>query len=144
MPAIDIVVEGVVPTANDDSNLRDDYLSFAFDQRAFGPRRTLVAFADGSGRFRGLAHTQRTAEPLLALAACTQAMGRGADAAVAFSDEPVVDGPASPELVERFRMAQHICAKFGVHLADWILCDDLQFRSLRLSADPDAPWWDVP
>lgn len=108
------------------------------------PRRTLVAFADRSGAFRGLAHTERTAEPLLALAACTGAMGRGADAAVAFSDEPVADGPASPELVERFRKARFICAKSGVHLVDWIVCDDLQFLSLRLSIDPETPWWDVP
>ena len=38
-----IVVEGVLPTTKDHTNLRLDAMSFALDQRAFGPRRILVA-----------------------------------------------------------------------------------------------------
>src|SRR2546422_8299015 len=77
-----IVVEGVLPTELDDTNLREDGVSLALDQRAFGPRRLLVAFADRDGRFRGLAHVERTDPPEKALAPCIQHIGLGSAAAV--------------------------------------------------------------
>jgi hypothetical protein len=66
-----IVVNGYVATDRDHPNLREltGAVSFALDQRAFGRRRLLVAFADRAGRFRALAHTRRTDPPEAALPA---------------------------------------------------------------------------
>lgn len=138
-----IVVEALVPTDSDDTDLRREAWSFALDQRAFGPRRLLVAFSDRFGRFRGLAHTPRTDPPELALASCLQRLGHGADAAVAFCDEPLRWGPPPGDLVERFARARAVCVDFGVYLVDWFSCDDLLIRSSRLALDPGAEWWDV-
>lgn len=137
------VVDGYVPTLLDDTNLRDDVWSFALDQRAFGPRRLVVAFADRSGRFHGLAHTRRTDPPELALVPCIEHVGRGSAAAVAFCDEPVLEGPPPPDLAERLAFARSIAAPHGIHLVDWIACDDQLFRSSRLALEPDGDWWDV-
>jgi hypothetical protein len=139
-----IVVEGYVATDADDTDLREEAWSFALDQRAFGPRRLLVAFADASGRFRSLAHARRTAPPEAALAPCIEHSGRGATAAVAFCDETVVDGPPPADLALRFALARSIAASYGVHLVDWFACDDHMFRSSRLALDPTGEWWDVP
>lgn len=139
-----IVVDGYVATDKDDSNLQEQALSFAFDQRAFGPRRLLVAFADRSGRFRGLAHAPRTDPPEAALPACIEHVGRGAVAAVAFCDETVVEGPPPPDLATRFASACSLAADYGVHLVDWFACDDQVIRSARLALHPEAEWWDVP
>ena len=139
-----IVVDGVLPTELDDTNLREDGVSLALDQRAFGPRRLLVAFADRDGRFRGLAHTERTDPPEKALGPCIQHIGLGSAAAVAFCDEPVSEGPPPPELGERFASACAIAAGYGIHLVDWVACDDQFFRSSRLALYPDDEWWDVP
>ena len=68
-------------------------MAFCLDQRAFGPRRLVVAFANRNGRFRGLAHTRRPEPPEAALAGCIDYMGRGAKVAIAFCDEPVTWGP---------------------------------------------------
>lgn len=138
-----IVVDGYVATDRDDTNLREEAWSFALDQRAFGPRRLLVAFADPLGRFRSLAHARRTDPPEAALGPCIEHVGRGAAAAVAFCDEPVVEGPPPPELAERFDLARSITASYGIHLVDWFACDDQLFRSSRLALDPDGDWWDV-
>lgn len=143
-----IVVEGVVSVGKTDlDNLREQVWSFAMDQRAFGPRKLWVAFADADGRFRGLAHTNRTPTPLLSFAACLDYLGRGAAAAVVLCDEPVVTGPPPRDWLERFAQAQDVADDYGVHLVDWIACDDQQFRAARLmtmtpSEQPD--WWDVP
>jgi hypothetical protein len=103
-----------------------------------------VAFADPVGRFRGLAYTRRTDPPELAFEACLVYMGAGAAAAVAFCDEPVTDGPAPREFTERFERARTLSAGYGVHLVDWIACDDQSFRATRLDAmRPDDEWWDV-
>jgi hypothetical protein len=139
-----IVVDGYVATPADDTDLRADAWSFALDQRVFGPRRLVVAFADRSGRFLSLAHARRTDPPEAALDACIQHLGSGAAAAVAFSDEPVVEGPPPPELALTFAVARSVAASYGVHLVDWIACDDTCFRSARLAFDPDGEWWDVP
>ena len=104
----------------------------------------LVAFADRSGRFRALAHTERSDPPELALACCVHGLGLEAEAAVAFCDEEVRWGPPPPDLEQRFTMAQAVCADFGVHLVDWFSCDDLLIRSSRLALEPGAEWWDVP
>src|SRR5437899_458509 len=61
------VVDGCVPTSRDNTNTREEALSFALDQRAFGPRRLVVAFSDRNGRFRGLAYAPRTDPPEHAL-----------------------------------------------------------------------------
>jgi hypothetical protein len=139
-----IVVDGYVPTTANDMNLRDEAWSLALDQRAFGPRKLLVAFADADGWFRGLAYTDRTDPPDLGLEACVDFLGRGARAAVAFCDEEVVAGPIDRhELGRRFDVASEVCAGAGVHLVDWIACDDDQFRSFRFALD-DGEWWNVP
>ncbi len=39
-----IIVGGFLATDADDTNMKTDVWSFALDQRAFGPRRLLVAF----------------------------------------------------------------------------------------------------
>lgn len=139
-----VLVEGYVPTRRDRTNLRDEAWSFALDQRVFGPRKLLVAFADRSGRFRGLAYTDRTDPPEDALSGCIEHLGRGAAAAVAFCDESVSDGPPPDDLTERFERACVTAAEYGVHLVDWIACDDQLFRSSRLALYPGREWWSIP
>ena len=139
-----ITVGGCIPTAADSTNLREEVWSFALDQRAFGPRQLVVAFADSTGRFLGLSYAPRTAPAELGLAPCIQYLDLGPCVAVAFCDEPVVEGPPPPELSLRFTLARSIAAGHGVHLVDWIACDDQLFRSTRLALQPDRDWWDVP
>jgi hypothetical protein len=132
------VVDAYLPTELDDTNLRDDLWSFALDQRAFGVRKLWVAFADDDGTFRGLAYTDRR-EPLeLRFDACLAYLGAGATVAVAFCDEPVQDGPSTPELDQRLLAMRGIAAEYGIWLADWICCDDDRFRSISGSALPEA------
>ena len=137
-------VDGFVATPLDDTDLREEVWAFALDQRAFGPRRLVVALSDATGRFVGLAHCRRTDPPELGLGPCIRHVGRGAEAAVAFCDEPVSDGPPPPDLAGRFELARAIAAGFGVHLVDWIACDDVLFRSSKLALEPGAEWWEVP
>lgn len=144
MEPLEITVSGFIAAAGADIDLRADVWALALDQRAFGPRRLVVAFADVSGRTRSLAHAPRPDPPELALAPCIAHLGRGAAAAIAFCDEPVVEGPIPIHITSRFRAARAIAAAAGVHLVDWIACDDLLFRSVRLALEPDAEWWDVP
>ena len=139
-----IVVEAFIPPPRERIDLRHEVWSIALDQRAFGPRQLLVALATRRGGLRALAHTSRTDPPEDALARCLQHLHRGAKAAVALCDEPVADGPPPPGLAERFAVARSIAASFGVHLVDWIACDDQLFRSTRLAVDPHCEWWDVP
>ena len=144
-----VVVEGVVATDRDDTDLSrlHEAVGFALDQRCFGPRRLLVAFAERDGRLRGIAHTGRTDPIDVALRGCLEHMGRGALAAVAFNDEPVVMGPPPDDLADRFWVWRSMCAARGVHLVDWIACDDHTFRLTRFALEPaieDGEWWDVP
>lgn len=142
-----VIVDGVVPVHDSNlDNLREQVWAFAMDQRAFGPRKLWVAFADTDGRFRGLAFTDRTDTPLVSFAACLDYLGKGAAAAVALCDEPVPTGPPSDDFLERFAQAQELAHEYRVHLVDWIACDDQQFRATRLmtltpAEQPD--WWDV-
>jgi hypothetical protein len=138
-----IVVEGFLVPPADHTDLRDEVWSFALDQRAFGPRRLVVAFADPSGRLVSLAHAPRTDPPEAALEACIRHLG-GEAAAVAFCDDQVGEGPPPPDLETRFAAARSVAADYAVHLVDWIACDDSSFLSSRLSLDPYAEWWDVP
>lgn len=144
MEPVEITVSGFVAVAGAGMDLRKDVWALALDQRAFGPRRLVVAFADASGRTRSLAHAPRPDPPELALGPCIAHLGRGAAAAVAFCDEPVAEGPMSIHNAVRFHWARAIAADAGVHLVDWIACDDWLFRSARLALEPDAEWWDVP
>jgi len=139
-----IIVDGYRATSKDRTNLRKDTWSLALDQRAFGPRRLVVALSDRRGRFIGLSHTPRTDPPEIALGPCIDHIGGGAVAAVAFCDERIKEGPPPPELVIRFGHARSIAEAHGVHLVDWITCDDQLFRSTRLALDPNGTWWDVP
>lgn len=139
-----VVVDGYVAAENDTIDLRQEAWAWALDQRAFGPRRLLVAFSDRTGRFRGLAHTRRLDPPELALAPCIKHIGAGAEAAVAFCDELVANGPAPEDLSARFTLARSIAASYGIHLVDWFACDDQLFRSSHLALDPGGGWWDVP
>lgn len=140
-----IVVEGLAATERDDTDLSSfqQAMEIALDQRCFGPRRLLVAFADADGRLRSIAHTKRT-EPIdLALRACLEHLGRGAAAAVVFNDEPVAWGAPPPEQAHRFSRARLVCGIYGVRLVDWICCDDQLFRSTKLAFEPDGEWWDL-
>jgi hypothetical protein len=143
-----IVVEGVVPAVESElDDVPNQIWAYAMDQRAFGPRKLLVVFTNAVGRLRVLAFANRTNRPLLALEACLDYLGPGAAAAVALCDEPVAPGPMSGELLERFAEARIRAEAYGVHLVDWIACDDDAFRAVRLltltpSEQPD--WWDVP
>ena len=144
MEPLEITVSGFVAAAGAEMDLREDVWALALDQRAFGPRRLVVAFADASGRTRSLAHAPRPDLPELALGPCIAHLGRGAAAAVAFCDEPVTEGPMPIHNAIRFHWARAIAADAGVHLVDWIACDDWLFRSARLALEPDVEWWDVP
>lgn len=143
-----ILVNRVMPTRHDTTNLRDCAVTFALDQRAFGPRRVLVAVADRRGRFRGLAHIERPDPPELALVPCLESLGRtirrGAVAAVVYCDEPVTEGPPPPGLADRFAACRSVAAFYGAYLVDWFSCDDQLFRSNRLALEPDGDWWDLP
>ncbi len=139
-----LIVVDAYATAGDDVDLRTEAWSFALDQRAFGPRRVLVAFADRLGRFVSLAHARRPDPPEAALGPCIEHCGIGADAAVAFCDEPVSAGPPPADLADRFSLARSIAESYGVHLVDWFACDDVLIRSSRLALDPAGQWWDVP
>jgi hypothetical protein len=139
-----VVVEGLIPADGYEGNLRDEVWSYALDQRAFGPRRLLVAFADRDGRFLGLTYTKRTKPAEIALGPCIQHLGQPAAAAIAFCDEPVKEGPPPENLESRFALAQSVASSHGVHLVDWIACDDDLFRSSRIALQPGTEWWDVP
>ena len=148
MPSSRIVVEGVVPVADSELNdVPNQIWAYAMDQRAFGPRRLWVVFTNPAGQLRALAHANRTDQPLLAFQACLNHLGTGAAAAVVLCDEPIAPGPPSTDRLERFAEARVLAAAYGVHLVDWIACDDESFGAIRLrtlkpSEQPD--WWDLP
>jgi hypothetical protein len=119
-----------------------DAWSIALDQRAFGPRQVLVVTASADGRILGLAHCERTDPPEIALRCCLATLDDGAAAAVAYSDEPVMPDP-SPDLPARFATARAAAREHGVHLVDWLLCDDTEVRSMRLSIEEVEEWWDI-
>jgi hypothetical protein len=129
--------------ADVDLDICDEVWPMALDQRAFGPRRLVVAFADAHARLIALAHAPRTDSPELALGPCIQHAGLGSAAAVAFCDEPVQWGPPSEDVSSRFDLARSIAADFGVRLLDWIACDDDVYRSFRIALFPDEEWWDL-
>jgi hypothetical protein len=128
----------------------DRAIEFALDQRCFGPRRLLVATCDASGGMLGLAHCERSDPPEFALMCCLATLDDAARAAVAYSDESVDEGPPGLDLAQRFLGARAVASERGVHLVDWIMCDDLMIRSIKLGLDRDGEgddeteWWDVP
>jgi hypothetical protein len=96
-----------------------------------------------------LAHCERTDPPELAFMCCLDTLDDGARAAVAYSDEMMREGPPAGELLERFFAARAAALERGVHLVDWIVCDDLMIRSIKLGRasygqDDETDWWDVP
>ena len=141
-----VVVDGLVHDGGDEDllDLRTEAWAIALDQRAFGPRRLLVAFGDADGTLRRLAHTERLDPPEDGLDACIRSLGLGSEVAVAFCDEEVVNGPPPDDLEDRFARAREIADHWGVHLVDWIACDDQLFRSSRFALDADTEWWDAP
>lgn len=142
-----VVVEGLVRRGRrkkDRLNLRTDSWSIALDQRAFGPRRLMVAFADAKGDVRSVAHTARLDPPEDALDPCIRSLGLGSALAVAFCDEMIEFGPPPDDLAERFAHARAIAASWNIHLLDWVACDDDLFRSSRLAVCPGETWWNVP
>lgn len=148
MPNELIVVEGVVPVAESElDNVRAKVWSYALDQRAFGPRKLLVAFTDAVGQLLVLGYANRVGDGLVSLEACLDYLGGGATAAVAFCDEPVSSGAPSPAQLGRFDQARTLARSYGVHLVDWFACDDESFLPLRLRTlvmDDQPDWWDVP
>lgn len=149
-----IGVEGVVPNPEFDHDpLPEQILGIAMDQRAFGPRQLMVAFAAYDRRFLALTYARRTDPVDTALEACLlhfEALGQGGEAraaAVVLCDEPVESGPLPPSFMATFERARAMAAMHRVHLVDWIACDDDLFRCARLrSVAPadDRDWWDVP
>lgn len=126
-----IVVDALVPNPEAEQvRLPDQILGFALDQRVFGPRQLMVAFAAYDGRFLALTYTPRTNPVETALVGCLRhfdALGRGGEvyaAAVVLCDEPVADGPIPPDFMAKFLRAQDLAGRHGVHLVDWISCDD--------------------
>jgi len=122
----------------------DDAWSFCLDQRQFGPARMLVVHADATGHHLGLSHCRRTDPPWYAMACCLEHFGPGPTAALVYHDEPVKWGPPPPEQLRAFELACQVAANYGVHLVDWFACDDAMYRSMRVAADPDGEWWNVP
>jgi hypothetical protein len=116
-------------------------MAFALDQRAFGPRKLLVAFGERDGRFRGLAYTARIAPIDAAFEACLDYLGAGAATAVAFLDEAVSQGEPTKSQMKRFHRLEAMAARYGITLVDWISCDDELIRLARGGrCDPDD-WW---
>lgn len=140
------IVEGCRYTGDDLDMSTDDAWGIALDQRHFGPRQLVVVTARAGGVPLGIAHCERTEPPELGLTCCLAALDDGADAVVAYSDEPCsLEEP--PGLAERFATARAVAAGFGVHLVDWIMCDDIYLRSIKGTLLPDdwaGDWWDVP
>lgn len=143
-----VVVERVIPSQEGcaDLDLRGRLLwELALDQRAFGPRRVLVAGADADGHLLELVHTTRTDQPELAFGFCIRTLGAEVEAAVAYCDEPVdltASGSELDRVVERLADARSFAwDHFGVHLVDWIACDDQCVRSSQILADPDGDPW---
>jgi hypothetical protein len=93
-----------------------------------------------------LSHTRRTSPP--ELACCLEhATGQTPDkavAAVAYCDERVDDSPPPLDIGARFESARAVSSAHGIHLVDWFMCDDQQFRSMRFSIGDVDEWWDVP
>jgi hypothetical protein len=139
-----VIVEAYRATDDCDLDLRLHHWELALDQRAFGPRRLLVAFADRTGRVLMLAHTRRLRQPEDGLMPCIELVAGQAEVAAAYCDEPVTEGPIPPPLIARWERARGIAATCGIHLVDWFSCDDQTFRSTRTAIEPDTPWWDVP
>jgi hypothetical protein len=137
------IVEGYHYTGDDLDLSGPDFWSFALDQRAFGPRQLLVVTARCDGAVLGLAHCELTEPPELALKCCLDTLDDGAAVAVAYSDEPV---SADPPIGLRYRLvAARVAAReLGVHLVDWVMCDDMQMRSLHITLEGRNHWWDAP
>ena len=136
-----IVVESLVATERSALNMREHAWEFALDQRAFGPRRLLVAVGDPDGHVRAFAHTLRTTPPELGLGPCLDHVRGSGTVALAFCDEVIHEGPPPDDLAGRFAEARTIAASQGVLLIDWIACDDQLFRSSQIALHPDEPWW---
>lgn len=139
-----IVVDGWAVPGDGGIDLRLHAWSLACDQRAFGPRRLIVAFGDADGRLLALAHARRSDPPEVALEACILHAGLDSAVAVAYCDEPVALGPPPPDVAERFASARALAASYGIHLVDWFACDDRMLRSSRRTLEPGCEWWDVP
>lgn len=149
-----IAVDVLVPNPEHEHDpLPDQILGIALDQRAFGPRQLMAAFAAYDGRFLALTYTERTDPIDAAFDGCLQcfdSLGRGGEAGAAvvvLCDEPVEDGLATADFKTKFALAQRVAQSYGVHLVDWIACDDERFRGARLrslSPATDTEWWDVP
>ena len=137
-----IIVEGYHYTGDDLDLSGVDFWSLALDQRAFGPRQLVVVTARRDGAGLGLAHCDQTEPPELALKCCLAVLDE-APVAVAYSDEPVAVDPPSA-LRDRLDAARHAAQEFGVHLVDWIICDDIRIRSMRITLQACDHWWDAP
>lgn len=163
-----LAVDALVPNPEHEHEpLPEQILGIALDQRAFGPRQLMAAFAAPDGRFLALTYTERTNPIDSAVEGCLlhfDSLRRGGEvsgagqvgqvgqvgpvgAAVIFlCDEPVEDGPAPAEFMAKFARAQQLARRHCVHVIDWFACDDERFRSARLrsfnpATEPD--WWDV-
>ena len=149
-----ITVDALAPNPEFEHDpLPDQILGIALDQRAFGPRQLMVAFAAYDGRFLALTYTHRTHPIDAALEACLlhfDTLGRGGEehtAAVVLCDEAVEEGPATATFVATFERAKEMARRHDVHLVDWISCDDDLFRCARrrqFTPASEPGWWDVP
>lgn len=151
---VTIVVDALVPNPDVEHDpLPEQILGIALDQRAFGPRKLMVAFGTYDGDFLALTYAGRTQPMNAALEACLlhfDTIGRGGHthaAAVVLCDEPVKHGPPPSAFLDKFKAAQEIARRHRVHLVDWIGCDDDLFRCARrreFTPTPERGWWNVP
>lgn len=149
-PTTPFVVECYRSTDLDDTNLLRDGASFLLDQRAFGPRRMLVFFADTSGRMHYMTHCPRLADETIALeCSIDTVLSKNAAAlehvraAVVYNDEPVAE-EMPDNLGLRFAAASEVFRRHGIRLVDWWMCDDQVFRSMHYALHPEDPWWPWP
>jgi hypothetical protein len=128
-----------------DMTKRDAWF-FALNQRLFGPHQLLVVTARPDGQIVGFAHCDLTEPPEMALKCCLATLDDGAAAAVAYGDEPA-GFDSIPGLEKRFATARAAAREYGVHLVDWMLCDDTEILSMRFlleEVDGVDAWWEVP
>jgi hypothetical protein len=48
---------------------------------------------------------------------------------------------APRDLEKRFATGRAAAAEFGVHLVDWIMCDDIHLRGMRITLEDPDDWW---
>ena len=140
-----IVVDSALVAPPDGVPVDEAMWAIAADQRRDGPGRLIVGGVDASGNLVALAGARRTDPIELGLLGLMHHLGTRVDGlagVVAWCDEPVEHGPPSLQVEARFLVASALAQTKGLHLVDWIACDDELVRSARiaLGCEEPAPW----